>query len=362
MVPFFIFHSCNRSTLEKSVLFLKNIQAMLFFSEQSRTNLFLASYRRTITMKHSPRSQPSFQFQVLDMQVVDYPVDFPRFLYEGPVAPTLFDQLEHFGQLHPVLVQKTTEDRYQVLSEYSYFSALKALGLEKISCQILPLSMPAAWVFSCRILHDSSHLRSPIMQAYLLQEASKALPEEEVLPLLPLMGHKPQRYKLKELTGLLRLEASAIFTMHQGILAQKIGKQLSLLHHEDQHHVIDLITTYRLGGSKQQKMVEMITELTLRHNKPVREIIQDWLPDTKNNNNMPQQLHGLLQYLYEQCYPSKTEAERKFKELMQELQPPKGITIAHSPSFEDESVEVLLTFNNAAIVKKNWERIKKIIQ
>ncbi len=314
-------------------------------------------------MKHSPCPQPCFQYKVLDMQNVDYPEDFPRFLCEGPIAPTLLDQLQYFGQLRPMLVQRVTKNKYQVLSEYAYYAALKASGLEKITCQILPPFTPAALTFSYQVLHDFSCQGNPIMQAYLLQKAHSTLPEEEVLPLLALMGYKPHRYKLNELTELLLLEASAILALHQGIIAQKTGKQLSRLHHEDQQYVVDLITTYRLGGSKQQKMVEMITELTLRHNKPVRELLKDWLPDTKKkNNNMPQQLQGLLQYLYEQCYPSTTDAEKNFKELMQELQPPEGITIAHSPSFEDESMELRLRFDNAATIKKNWERIKKIVQ
>jgi ParB family chromosome partitioning protein len=177
------------------------------------------------------------------------------------------------------------------------------------------------------------------------------------------MGHKPQRYKLKELSHLLQLEPSAILALHRGTLSPKSAKKLTLLPPQDQCELTHLINAYRLGGSKQQKLVEMVTELALRDGRAVSEIVKKWLPNQEmTSENRPQQVLGLLQSLQGQCYPNKTAAEKSFKSLVQELQPSGELTIEHSLSFEDETIEIRLRFPDPEKLKEKWEDIKRILQ
>ena len=306
---------------------------------------------------------PNYSFQFIDRQLIDFPDDFLRFLHDGPVEPMELKKLQEFGQLHPLLVQKQAENQYHLLAGYPYFTAIKILGQEKVACQILPPSISPVTLYSLQILHGlSAPQASPILQAHLLRKAQHELPEEELLPLLSLMGYKPQRYKLKELSDFLELAPSAILALHRGILSQKSAKQLALLLPEDQRSLVHLISIYRLGGSKQQKLVEMVVELVRRGNRPVGEIVDKWLPDQEmTSGNIPQHLQGLLQTLHEQCYPDKTAAEKKFKALVQELQTSGEISLVHSLSFEDESIEVRLRFADIAALKERWGRIKTIL-
>jgi len=301
---------------------------------------------------------------LLDLQQVDFPDDFLRFLHDGVIDTITLRNLQKFGQLYPLVVRQQPGNQYQILANYPYFSAIKMSGIKKITCQILPPAISPYILFSLQILHDlSSPQASPILQAHLFKKAQLALPEEDVLSLLSLMGCKPQRHKLKELTDLLQLEPTAILALHRGSLSRKLGKHFALLSHEDQRHLVNLINTYRLGGSKQQKIVEMVTELVLRDKITAGEIINKWLPDNEktSSENMPQQLNGLMQYLHEQCFPGKTAAERNFKKLVQELQPPEEITVEHSLSFEDEQLEVRLRFANGATLRKKWAEIKTFV-
>ena len=303
-------------------------------------------------------------FQSIDLKLVDFPDDFLRSLHDGAIDSIMLRNLQKFGQLHPLLVQQQTEHLYYLLAGYPYFTAIKMLGIKKIVCQVLPHSLSPEIYFSLRILHDLSLSQSsPILQAHLLRKAQLALPEDDLLSLLALMGHKPQRYKLKDLTDLLQLEPTAILALHRGSLSQKMSKHLALLPLEDQRHLVNLINTYRLGGSKQQKLVEKITELVLRDNKPVQEIINKWLPDDGKSNsaNRPQQLDGLMQGLYEECSPRKTAAEKKFNKLVQELQLPEQITVEHSLSFEDEQLEIRIRFADAAALRARWTDIKMLV-
>lgn len=315
-------------------------------------------------MTDSLPTQTDHLFQSLAIQLIDFQDDFIKSLYDGPIDTITLSNLQKFGQLYPVLVQQQNENHYHLLARYQYFTAIKKMGMQKIVCQILPHSISLNTLFSLQILHDlASPQSSPIIQAHLLRHAQLALPEEDLLSLLSLMGYKPQRYKLKELTDLLQLEPTVVLALHRGTLSQKAGKNLALLTHEDQRHLVNLISTYRLGGSKQQKLVEMVTELILRDNKPAKEIINRWLPDEGKTHagNKPQQLYGLMQCLHEQCFPGTTSAEKEFKKLVQELQPPKEITIEHSLSFEDDQMEVRLRFADAATLRRKWTGIKTIV-
>jgi ParB family chromosome partitioning protein len=309
--------------------------------------------------------QTDYHFQSIDLQLVDFHDDFIRSLHDGTIDSITFRNLHKFGQVYPLLVQQQTEHLYHLLAGYPYFTAIKMLGIKKIACQVLPHSISPDIIFSLQILHDlSSPQSSPILQAHLFRQAQLALPEDDLMSLLSLMGYKPQRYKLKELTDLLQLEPAAILALHRGSLSQKSAKHLALLSHEDQRNLVKLISAFRLGGSKQQKLVEMVTELVLRDNKPAQEIINKWVPDDEKTvaENMPQRLHSLMQYLHEQSSPGKTVAERNFKKLVQELQPPEEITIEHSLSFEDEQLEVRLRFADAVTLRKKWAEIKTFVR
>jgi ParB family transcriptional regulator, chromosome partitioning protein len=308
---------------------------------------------------------PSYPFKTISCQFIDHPDTFIRSLHDSPDS-LLVDRLQLFGQTVPLLVWQQAEKQYQLIACYSSFTAITSLGIKKVTCQVLPLSTPPILLYSLQILHGlMAPQASPILQAYLLQQARNELTDKETFSLLSLMGHKPQRYKLDELIDLLRLSPSAVVALHRGILSPKTGKLFKLLSHEDQELLVRLISTYQLGGSKQQKLVEMVTELSLRENKPVQILIREWLPaadQTFVEENAPQRFERLLQTLYELYWPEKSTMEKNFQQLVQGLQIPEGVTIKPSPSFEDEGVEMRLRFANIEALKEKWRKMKTIFR
>ena len=308
--------------------------------------------------------QPSYPFKTISCQYIDHPDDFIRSLHESPDT-LLVDRLQLFGQTVPLLVWQQAETQYQLIAGYSSFTAITSLGIEKAACQVLPRSTSPLQLYSLQILHGLADPQSsPILQAYLLQQARQKFTDKETLSLLSLMGHKPQLYKFDELTDLLRLSPLAIAALHQGILSPKTGKLFKFLPHEDQGLLVRLISTYQLGGSKQQKLVEMVTELSLRERMPVQVLIREWLAADQAfvEKNAPQRAQGLLQTLYEMYWPGKSAMEKKFQRFVQELQVPDRMTIKPSPFFEDDSVEVCLRFTNIEALKEKWEKMKTLVQ
>jgi len=307
---------------------------------------------------------PEPNFQTIKREQIECTAPFLPSLADGPVGVVLLERIRQFGQTTPLLVREEQPQRYQLLADYPTYRALAALGSDQVLCRVLPRTVSSLSRFSLQIHYEqaASPPASPIVQAHLLRQACQQLSHDELLSLLPLMGYKPQRYLLDELLALLDLSPAAVRALHQGILAPKTGKLLKLLAPEDQIALVDLIETYRPGGSKQFKLVEMVTELCLRHNRPVRELLKEWEQTEPRQDNAPQRLQGLLQHLAASVSPQRTDMETRFQRFVDAMQLPEGVTLAPSPSFEDESVELRLRFDNSDVLRQKWEKIRKLLQ
>jgi len=277
-------------------------------------------------------------------------------LLYADIDATIAVQVRAFGMLQPLPVWEQGDGRYHLLAGHSYLPVLRLLGVQEVCCQIVAVNTPLSILYPLQILHGLSALAtSPVLQAILLDQAQQHLETEELLRLLPLMGLKAQLYTIKELTALLRLQPAVLRALHQGSLATKSVKLFNRLPDAEQHSLVELISRFRAGGSKQQKLVEMLIELSLRHNQSIHSLLQPWLDEqTHEDTNLPQQLHNLLHHLHERCAPHSTEAEKNFQRLVRELNPPTQLRINHCSAFEDESLEVTIRFANQAELRHHW--------
>lgn len=302
----------------------------------------------------------SFDFQVVPTLSIDCPDGFVRWLHQGPADARTADILQQFGQTVPLLVWQQPSARSILLSGYPIFQAIQELGFEQAHCLVLPPDTSSLHRYSLWVLHDLAALQaSPILQAHLLRQARQNLNDEDLFSLLSLMGHKPHRAKLEALDALLDLCPATILACHRGLLSTRSVGLMHRLSPVDQEMATQLIEQYRPGGSKQFKLVEMITELVFREGTTVQELVGEWLTDTKQAAcNGPQQIQGLLQTLSARCWPEKNRLEKQFQQFVRQLQLPEGVAIVPSPSFEDDSVEMRLRFADADQFLARWDLLK----
>lgn len=302
------------------------------------------------------------RFDTLELAQIAFPHRFPIFLYTSSDDVTTETMLRRFGILRPLPVVESPGDGYQLLAEFAPFMMARKLGLQRTTCQIFPASTPVTTLMDLQaLLLRQAGETSPVVHAWLASQAHEALDAPDLLALLDLMGYKPQPHKLKELIDLLQLESSILLALHQARLAYKSVRQLTLLDPEDQKVVVRIISAYRLGGSKQQKLLDMLVELVMRENKSVLDLVGAWLPEENAADNLPQRAQHLLDFLQANCYPARTAAEKDFQGLVRKLQPPEGITIDHGLNFEDDSVEVRLRFTNGQSLQQHWPTLRSLI-
>ena len=298
------------------------------------------------------------QFRSIPLEWLDFPDAIITALYQE-VDPHILTHVDKYGLLQPLPVHQVAEQSCHMLAGYAYLPVLRQLGYTDVVCQVMTgFSEFSRSVF--QIDHCLSTIQaSPILQAHLLNLASQSLDEGEIMQLLPLMGYKPQQYKVQELLALLNLSPGAILALHRGHLSPKTGKLLSKLTPNDQETLVGIIETYRPGGSKQQKLVETLIELSLRNDQPIATLVAPLMEaqEEEKRPNLPQQFQRLLQFLHEQSAPHLTGAEKQFQRLAQELDLPGFVQLIHSTSFEDESVELRIQCEDVHSLKKLWTNL-----
>ena len=202
-----------------------------------------------------------------------------------------------------------------------------------------------------------------IEQAIFFQKATQVLEKQELLSFLPLLGLKPKPHIPGELISLLDLAPSVQQGIHEGRISQRSGKKLSRFSSTDQQKIADIIYTYQLGGSKQQKIVERFFQLTKREQVSVEELLGSWGEKVREKNlNGPQKAASLLRWLDQQYQPRMTEAEEEFKKFSSQLQIPTGVRVDHSPSFEEEQVTLSMNFRSKKELARIWPQIKILIK
>ena len=308
------------------------------------------------------QADPPF-FTLCAADCLHVPANLPAFLLEQSCEQDL-EQLERFGQIHPILTVPCASGQGMLAQSHcAYLLALKKAGISPVACRVISPESDTLSRFALRILHDQQELGSTVRQAYLLQEASTALSPEKLLVLLPLMGVKAQEHALKERFALLRLDAAVQRALHRQLLHTRCVPFVQRLPPAEQQELVALVAHYRLNGSKQQKLVELLVELQLRLGSGIATLLDQWRQEANPpRDNLPQEGQSLLDYLQQRYHPQAARAEERFREELRRLQAPAEVHITHTPAFEDEAVTVQLRYSDLATLQAHWPRLLKAVE
>ena len=279
--------------------------------------------------------------------------------------PQLVDSIAQYGILQPPLLHGQEAGRAIVLSGRRRIVAAARLELTEIPALLVPDPTPISTRLELLLEHArlGSEL-SIIEEAILVKKAEQWLPEEEVLHLLTRLGHTPGPHVIRRLTSLLELENSAVMALHRQVLHPKAGRRLARLGAEDQREIVHRITSLRLGGSKQYKLVDLATELIMRRNRPLREMLAEMEAETgwdKETDNIPQQASTLLRWLHKQCFPRSEAAAADFQRFCRRLELPSGVRVHHAPAFESDRLTLTIEIQDQRELEQRWPEMRKIL-
>ncbi len=311
-------------------------------------------------MKHSP------SFQLLEPDKIHTHSDVFHLIHaSSALDETLLSSVETFGIMHPLLVIENEDShrKFNLLSGFKRLQAAIKLKILSIPCLVLSQQTKPFDLYQFIALHKHmDNSVSPIEDALLLKQAQEYLDDQETLSLLEIIGYKPNKHQLNELLSLLNLEKTAINSIHNGKVPLKIGKKINKLSQEDQHLLIGLIDKYHFGGSKQHNFVQKVIELAKRRKCPIGEILCKWdQQDVTDAKNIPQQGGQLLEFLQKQCSPELFKAEKAFQLRIHQLHLPEHFHLQHSLSFEKDSCDLSITFDNIDVLEAKLDALKAVV-
>jgi hypothetical protein len=280
-------------------------------------------------------------------------------------APHLVDSIREYGLLHPPLLQQRGGNRFIVIAGWKRLAAaITVLQWDTVPCIVAPSACPDLHLHA--LLLEQSLLAPPLSAAELsafFTSLCTICTIDDVLPLLAKLGYKPNRHQLDELLDLGNLSESALLALHRGALSSAGARKLLRLVRTDQETLVALIARFQLGGSKQQKLIDLCTELWHREHKSVEDITAPFLEELAMSRqlNVPQQAAALLSWLHGQCCPRSGRAESEFNRRVAQLNLPTTMQVDHSSSFEEDSVTLRLKFTDWEALQKALPDIRKLL-
>lgn len=237
-------------------------------------------------------------------------------------------------------------------------------GSDSCYCLVIPADSEPEEVLALsleNILH--SRPASAIEQAICWHKAAGYLGEGEAKKMfrtrLPLLSSFPGN----KLSALADLEDNILAAVHQERLAFKIAFRLIDLEQDDRNRLFEIMTLLQLSSSNQRKLFDLCLELQRRTEQPISEVLATPECHSILNHpeaNPPQKTAMLMTWLRESCFPRLSKAETEFRKFVGKLNPPKGVTIAHTTSFENDALSLTVVYKTREELSESWPALKDI--
>ena len=298
--------------------------------------------------------------------------------FSQPPEEILLQSIRNFGILQPPLLLEKQDQTFIIVSGRrrieAYLQIYKVQECPRVreGCHLAALILSLSgdkpenqfYLFTSLLQHQLlGKSLTVIEQAVFFQKAMLVLEEQEILALLPMLGLKAKPHIPGELISLLDLEPAVQLGLHRGIISQRSGKKLSRFSLADQKQLAEVINTYQLGGSKQQKLIDRFFQLTQREQISVEVLLGHWQDKEKDKQlNGPQRTSSLLRWLDRECQPRLTQAEEAFRKFCCQLQLPAGVRLEHSLSFEEEQVTLNMDFGSKEELAGIWPQLEALLK
>ncbi len=271
--------------------------------------------------------------------------------------------IQRAGILHPPIIKEKTPSSFQIITGKQRLLAAAALGHATCSCYKVHSDISDIEALDIS-LEDTilSHQPSPIEQAHYLQKALGHLPVDEVaIHYSAITGTAINPFHIKQKTALLTLEEPLQIAVHEKSLDEKVAMEMTKMSFGDRFALFDIISALQLSVSNQKKLTSSSRELAGRLKIMIRDILggEEVLNIFANEeSNLPQKASKLMGLIHKKRFPRLTDAENTFHTFVSGVHLPKNISLNHSPSFEQDTLQMDITFKNQDEFMKVWPKIE----
>lgn len=313
--------------------------------------------------------------QVLNIKTLPVSkIDFNDLSYSiGPVGETVVDDplqqsISRYGTFCFPIVIKNGAGLYAIVAGRKRLLAIHYLQPDiEWPCLAIADDAPEIEVFRILLAEITlSRPLTPVEKAIFLQKISAVAEEDEIVrEFLPEMGLPPNRHTIAQTVRLLDLEDPILIAVHRGAISNAAGRELCTLEPADRKILFGIITSLQLSFSNQKKILSICRELAGR----LKTTIADLLDNNEVQGilrhldaNPPQKTKMLMRHLSGKYLPRATEAAADFHNYTSSLQLPQNVSVEHTPFFEDDALNLSITFPSRESLREAWEKIRHVIQ
>ncbi len=298
------------------------------------------------------------------MMTVDVPLseidfddrEYGLFNYEPDTK--LEDSINTLGVVNPVKLLKKGSG-FVVITGWKRLNALKKLNLKNVYSQVYEENELKPIDLYSLIYIDNKDRITDLEKAELIFKLIKTcyLSEKELINgFLPVIGINPSLNNLKKYLSIASLEKE----LKDECIDENISfEQLQMLSEiEDlefrKEFYTHLLKQYRFNNNETRELIKDIQTICIRNKMSVSRLAETVL----NQNEKKPDKNTFRKMLKTICYPSLSETEQKYNELIKDLNLGNSSRLINHPYFESNEIELRIKFKEQSDLLNEIESIK----
>ncbi len=289
-----------------------------------------------------------------------------QFLFSYPlVFESVKESIKKIGLINPPIL-KNVKNKYTIVSGFKRIYALKELKVSDLNAFIVNDEYPQLKLFQLSLSENSlirefNSIEKSIIINRLLRYVDKKVILEDYFKYL----HLEPSLKLYNLyQPLIKLEDEIKLSIANNEISDRTGFYLLKFNKQDRMALYKLLKQLRPSFNKQNEIIEIVSEISIREDKKVKDVIQS--EEVKKilsckRFSTPQKLEEIRIYFKERRYPQLTVLEENFNALKKDLKLPSKMKFYPPPYFEGDLYQINLSFSKISQLNKQIDILNKVV-
>lgn len=267
-----------------------------------------------------------------------------------PDLEMLRSSIKQIGLIQPVILREKL-DGLQIISGFRRIAILKEFGIEEVDCIIFDEEREEKDFFILA-LHENIMGRgfNTVEKAIAIDKLVNRFGIDSstmIQRFLPLFGLETNEKILNTYLSLARMEEEVkVYVINENVSHSNI-RRFATFSSEDRLELIPFLSKLKLGENRLKEILSFLSEISMRDNILIREIIKR--PEIEiivsNNELTPsQRTEKIKKVLMNLRYPIWFKKEEEFDKRIKCLNLPPQISFQHSDFFEGRELKVSLRF------------------
>ncbi len=286
----------------------------------------------------------------LDLENMDFHV--PTFESLDPLVASI----EQIGVLHPPVVKETADHCFIPVLGRRRLEAVSVLKAHSFEVRVVDPMQTDDQTFIMAFWDNLERIkRDPAVRAYVVKRLLELIPRETlaktIFPFLDISSKGPKLEKLRKIGG---LETSLLAALSRGRLQEKSAGILSELPGDQRISLMKLIDELGFNANKAFEVISHLFDLSIYLGEPITNLLARPEADQIINDyhlTVTEKASQFRNLITRWAFPDITENRRIFDKWVQDIRPPRNVTLRPGQSFEDESVTIEIRLDSRSRAK-----------